>query len=97
MFQSLNRLIFFHPETKEISFISTKNTLLKSFKLGGQLYYQVQDEGLYQAIDGKAKLISNAPLFKDQSLVNLFQQNKGFMVVTQENGLYSWQNNQLSP
>lgn len=97
VFQSLNRLIFFHPETKEISFISTKNTLLKSFKLGEQLYYQVQDEGLYQAIDGKAKLISNAPLFKDQSLVNLFQQNKGFMVVTQENGLYSWQNNQLSP
>ena len=72
VFQSLNRLIFFHPETKEISFISTKNTLLKSFKLGEQLYYQVQDEGLYQAIDGKAKLISNAPLFKDQSLVNLF-------------------------
>ena len=94
VFQSLNRLIFFHPETKEISFISTKNTLLKSFKLGEQLYYQVQDEGLYQAIDGKAKLISNAPLFKDQSLVNLFQQNKGFMVVTQENGLYSWQNDQ---
>ena len=97
VFKSFNRLIFFHPETKEISFISTKNTLLKSFKLGEQLYYQVQDEGLYQAIDGKAKLISNAPLFKDQSLVNLFQQNKGFMVVTQENGLYSWQNNQLSP
>ena len=97
VFKSFNRLIFFHPETKEISIISTKNTLLKSFKLGEQLYYQVQDEGLYQAIDGKAKLISNAPLFKDQSLVNLFQQNKGFMVVTQENGLYSWQNNQLSP
>ena len=97
VFQSLNRLIFFYPDTKEISFISTKNTLLKSFKIGEQLYYQVQGEGLYQAINGKAMLISDAPMFKDQSLVNLFQHKKGFMVVTQENGLYYWQNNQLSP
>ena len=41
VFQSLNRLIFFHPTTKEIAFIPTKNTLLKSFKVAEQLYYQV--------------------------------------------------------
>ena len=97
VFQSLNRLIFFHPTTKEIAFIPTKNTLLKSFKVAEQLYYQAQGEGLYQVKDGKAILTSDAPIFKNQSLVNLFQHKNGLVVVTQENGLYHWRNNQLSP
>ena len=97
VFQSLNRLIFFNPSNNQTSFISTKNTLLKSFKLEGELYFQVQDEGLYQVKAEKAILISAAPLFKNQSLVNLFKDQNGFIVVTQENGLYHWQNKHLIP
>lgn len=97
VFQSLNRLIFFHPETKEISFISTKNTLLKSFKIDQQLYYQVQGKGLFQIIEGQSILISSAPIFKDQSLVKLFKKENGLLVATQEKGLYLWQDKTLTP
>ena len=97
VFQSLNRLIFFTPETKEISFISSKNTLLKSFKIEQQLYYQVQGEGLFQLIEGRGVLISSASIFKDQSLVKLFKKENGLLVATQENGLHFWQNKTLSP
>ena len=97
VFQSLNRLIFFNPETKEISFISTKNTLLKSFKLEQQLYYQVQGEGLFQVIEGRGVLISSAAIFKDQSLVKLFKKEKGLLIATQEKGLYLWKNKTLTP
>ena len=97
VFQSLNRLIFFDPATKEISFISTKNTLLKSFKIEEQLYYQVQGEGLFQVIEGQGILISSDAIFKDQSLVKLFKKDKGLLVATQENGLHLWQNKTLTP
>jgi DNA-binding CsgD family transcriptional regulator/ligand-binding sensor domain-containing protein len=97
VFQSLNRLIFFHPETKEISFISAKNTLLKSFKIEQQLYYQVQEEGLFQVIEGQGVLISSAAIFKDQSLVKLFKKEKGLLATTQENGLYLLQGKTLTP
>ena len=97
VFQSLNRLIFFNPETKEISFISTKSTLLKSFKLEQQLYYQVQGEGLFQVIEGRGVLISSAAIFKDQSLVKLFKKEKGLLIATQQKGLYLWKNKTLTP
>ena len=97
VFQSLNRLIFFDPATKEISFISTKNTLLKSFKVEQQLYYQVQGEGLFQLIEGQGVLISSAAIFKDQSLVKIFKKEEGLLVATQENGLYLWQDKILTP
>ena len=97
VFQSLNRLILFDPETKEISFISTTNTLLKSFKIEQQLYYQVQGEGLFQLVEGRGVLISSAAIFKDQSLVKLFKKEEGLLVATQENGLHLWQNKTLTP
>ena len=97
VFQSLNRLIFVDPATKEISFISTKNTLLKSFKIEQQLYYQVQGEGLFQVIEGQGVLISSDAIFKDQSLVKLIKKDKGLLVATQENGLHLWQNKTLTP
>ena len=97
VFQSLNRLIFFDPATKEISFISTKNTLLKSFKVEQQLYYQVQGEGLFQVVKGHSVLISSAAIFKEQSLVKLFKKENGLLVATQENGLYLWQDKILTP
>ena len=97
VFQSLNRLIFFDPATREISFISTNKTLLKSFKIEQQLYYQVQGEGLFQVIEGQSVLISSAAIFKDQSLVKLFKKERGLLVATQENGLYFWQDKILTP
>ena len=97
VFQSLNRLIFFDPATREISFISPNKTLLKSFKIEQQLYYQVQGEGLFQVIEGQSILISSAAIFKDQSLVKLFKKEKGLLVATQENGLYFWQDKILTP
>ena len=97
VFQSLNRLIFFDPATKEISFISTKNTLLKSFKVEQQLYYQVRGEGLFQLIEGQGVLISSAAIFKDQNLVKIFKKDNGLLVATQENGLYLWQDKILTP
>ena len=97
VFQSLNRLIFFDPSTKETSFISSKNTLLKSFKIEQQLYYQVQGEGLFQLIEGQGVLISSAAIFKDQSLVKIFKKEEGLLVATQENGLHLWQNKTLTP
>jgi len=97
VFQSLNRLILFNPTNNDVAFIETKNTLLKSFKLKEEFYFQVKDQGLFQVKKGKAVLMSAAPLFRNQSLVNLFKNKETHLVVTQEKGLYHWVNDQLLP
>ena len=57
----------------------------------------MKDQGLFQVKKGKAVLMSAAPLFRNQSLVNLFKNKETHLVVTQEKGLYHWVNDQLLP
>jgi len=97
VFQSLNRLIFVAIEKDTFEVIQTTNTLLKSFHLAGELYIQVQDEGLYQVHGTSTRLLSANPIFKEQRLANLTKLGRDLLVFTQDQGLYFWKNNRLIP
>ena len=97
VFQSLNRLVFFEPKSKEVYFISTQNNLLKSFNAEEELYIQIQDEGLYRVQEREKILVSNAPIFKDQSLVQVVKKEQELLIFTQEQGVFHLKNKMLSP
>ncbi len=97
VFQSLNRLIFVDTEKETFEVIQTTNTLLKSFHLAGELFIQVQDEGLYQVHGTSTRLLSANPIFKEQRLANLSKHGRDLLVFTQDQGLYFWKNNRLIP
>lgn len=94
IFQSLNRLIIVHKVNEKVTYFSSENTLLKSFKIEDKIYFQVQDEGLYTLEEGQAVLVGSSALFKEENIVNLFKDNMGIIALTQDSGFYRWQKNQ---
>ncbi|MGB1448848.1 MAG: triple tyrosine motif-containing protein [Flavobacteriaceae bacterium] len=97
VFQSLNRLIILDPSKNKVNSIQANNTLLTSFVIDDILYFQVQNEGLYQGIGNSIVLQSNEPIFKKQRLAGLVKKEDALIVFTQDQGLYLWKNNRLVP
>lgn len=54
VFQSLDRLLFVDLAAKKVEYIHSENTLLKSFKLEDQLYFQEQKKRAVLCRKGKA-------------------------------------------
>ena len=88
IFQSLERLLFVDLINNKVDYISTQNTLLKSFKVEEQLYFQEQNKGLYAVQKGKAVLLSDHPIARSQNIVQCFKRNRRLLVLTKESGFF---------
>lgn len=88
IFQSLNRLILLDKVTQEVRLITPKKPLLKSFLAEGQLYFQVQDEGLYTLEKKEAVLFSAHPIFTKNSIIQVFKKEEALLFITEKSGFY---------
>lgn len=88
IFQSLNKIYIYDTVSQKFSIISPKSTIIKAFKTSNNIYFQCASEGLFEIENGKSKLISNDPVFKNNRIVNLFATKDGLLVQTQLNGLF---------
>jgi ligand-binding sensor domain-containing protein/DNA-binding CsgD family transcriptional regulator len=88
IFQSLNKIYIYDTVSQKFSIISPKSTIIKAFKTSNNIYFQCANEGLFEIENGKSKLISNDPVFKNNRIVNLFATKDGLLVQTQLNGLF---------
>ncbi|MDG1761627.1 MAG: triple tyrosine motif-containing protein [Flavobacteriaceae bacterium] len=96
LFQSLNRLIFVNPTTKEVKFIKATSTYSKSFKRNGNIYFHEQQRGLYMLKSGKPSLVSSHPIFRNHIIVNIFNVGQKFLIVTDNAGLYFLEKGKLT-
>ena len=97
IFQSLDRLLFVDLINNKVDYISTQNTLLKSFKVEEQLYFQEQNKGLYTVQKGKAVLLSDHPIARSQNIVQCFKRNRRLLVLTKESGFFWIEKGKLIP
>jgi ligand-binding sensor domain-containing protein/DNA-binding CsgD family transcriptional regulator len=97
VFQSLDRLLFVDLAAKKVEYIHSENTLLKSFKLEDQLYFQEQKKGLYYVEKGRPVLLSDHPTLQSQRIVQLFKRDQRFLVLTRESGFFWIDSNQFTP
>ncbi len=97
VFQSLDRLLFVDLATNKVDYIHPENTLLKSFKLENQLYFQEQQKGLYYVEKGRPILLSDHPILKTQRVVQFFKRDQRFLVLTRESGFFWIDDNQFTP
>ena len=88
LFQSLNRIYIYDTKTKNFKIISPKNGIVKSFSTKNSIYYQTVNEGLFEIEAGKGKLISNNPILKKYTIVNVFAIDDGLLIQTQLDGFY---------
>ena len=97
LFQSLNRIYIYDTKTKSFKIISPKNGVIKSFSTKNSIYYQTINEGLFEIEEGKGKLISDNPILKKYTIVNVFTIDEGLLIQTQLDGFYKLIGNNLTP
>nr|WP_317048042.1 triple tyrosine motif-containing protein [Flavobacterium sp. HTF] len=88
LFQSLNRIYIYDTKTKNFKIISPKNGVVKSFSTKTSIYYQTTNEGLFEIEAGRGKLISDNPILKKYTIVNLYSIDDGLLIQTQLDGFY---------
>ena len=96
VFQSLNRIYIYDLESKKYKIITPKNNITKSFKTDNAIYFQVNNEGLFEIENGKSKLVSNDALFKNNKIVNVIADAYGLIIHTQTNGFFRLNKNGIS-
>lgn len=97
IFQSLNQIHIYDTKTGQFSVISPKNNILKSFHANNSIYYQVENEGLYEIENGKGKLVSNHPVAVQHKIVAIFSADDGLLLQTQHNGFFTFINGNFAP
>lgn len=97
LFQSLNRIYIYDTKTKSFKIISPENGVIKSFSTKTSIYYQTINEGLFEIEAGKGKLISDHPVLKKFTIVNVFTLDDGLLIQTQLDGFYKLSGTTLTP
>lgn len=96
LFQSLNRIYIYDTKTKSFNIIEPKNNIVKSFKTTTAIYFQTLNEGLFEIENGKSQLISDHLILKNCRITNLFNDEDGLLIQTQNNGIYRLVGSNLS-
>ena len=96
LFQSLHKIYIYNTQQQQFHIISSANNLPKIFQLSEHIYFQKMNEGLFALIDGKEVLLSNASLFREHILINIFPYKGHFLFVTQDKGIYEGTPTQLT-
>ncbi len=96
LFQSLNRIYIYDTKTGKFKIIAPKNGVVKSFAPKNAIYFQTMKEGLFEIESGKAKLVSDNPILKKNTIANVFTTDDGLLIQTQLDGIYKLIGNTLT-
>ncbi len=95
VFQSLKRIYIYNIGDSSLSTINSDSTITKMFKIGQNIYFQRIGEGLYKIEAGKDFLLLEDTIVKEDEVINLFESEKGLLILTKHNGFYSLEDNTL--
>ncbi|SFZ91842.1 regulatory protein, luxR family [Flaviramulus basaltis] len=95
LFQSLNRIYIYNISNESYSIIDSKTIIYKIFKVNESIYFQKINDGVYEIINGKAQLVSNDKILKENLLVNTFIRDNKLLFLTEDNGFYIFNNQKL--
>ncbi len=93
LFQSLDRIIIYNPSDASYKIVNSETKLTKAFKVNETIYFQSMGIGLFKIENGEAELVLDHPIVKQNILVNLYDHQERFLIQTQNNGFYIYDNN----
>ena len=95
LFQSLNRIYIYNINDESYSIIDSQTTIYKMFKVNESIYFQKVNDGVYEIVNGKAQLVCNDAIIKENLLVNTFFHNNRLLFLTEDNGFYTLKDKNL--
>ncbi len=90
VFQSYNRIYFYHPDSEKITFNTEVGNYYRIFNVSNRLYLQKKDRSIYLLRNGKEELIVHlADEFNIKLVLNIFETtNKELLFLTRKKGIF---------
>ena len=88
LFKSLQRIYLYNIASKEIKIINGENRIHTLSKVNDVIYFQEDKKGVFKIENGTPTLISDAPVFKENIIVDFFEKENALLVLTQKKGFY---------
>ncbi len=95
LFQSLDRIILYNRETRELKFVEVDNLITKMYKVGDEIFFQVLNEGLYSIVNGEKTLVNESDIVKSRRIIGLFRVSEKIVFITEKNGFYVLDNDEV--
>ncbi|MEO1030048.1 MAG: triple tyrosine motif-containing protein [Bacteroidota bacterium] len=96
LFQSLDRIYIYSIENSSFKIIDSKSRINKLFKVGKNIYFQKNGLGVCEIKNGKEQLFIPANKFNDHEIINIYQDDGAVLLLTKENGMYSYVEGKVS-
>lgn len=96
IFQSLTQIFIYDSKAKTFNIIGSDTGMNKVYAVNNSIYYQTFSSGLFEIENGKSKLISNAPVFANSKIVNIFGIEDGMLIQMQYDGFYLYKNGEIT-
>lgn len=96
VFQSLKRIYIYNPSNSTLNQIDSEETIVKMFEVDDRIYFQRKGIGIYQIVNGKDVLLTNADIFQTDEVANIFSYGKELLILTRHNGFFTFNNQSLS-
>ncbi len=95
LFQSLDRIYLYNSTNHSFNVISSKTTKAEIFQVGGSIYFQKFNEGIFKIENGTSVLISNNPIVQQNVLVGAFSIYKKTLFLTEKGEFYFLEDNEI--
>jgi DNA-binding CsgD family transcriptional regulator len=90
IFQSLNRIFVHNPASGELIQITSREEIVKAFRVNDQLYFQRKGVGLFRVVNGKDEAFLNNTPFRDDEIVGVFEDGKRLLILTRNKGFFQY-------
>ena len=95
IFKSLQRIYLYDLKSESIKIIKSSKNIIKIAKVENAIYFQELYKGVFIIENGKPKLISENSIVKENKLVDIFLKNNKLHFLTQKEGFFYLENNEL--
>ena len=95
IFKSLQRIYLYNTISKSIKIINAESRINKLCKVNDIIYFHQNNKGLFKIENGKPKLVSDHKVLKENFVVDIFSKDGKLFFITQENGFYFIDNEEV--
>jgi AraC family chitin signaling transcriptional activator len=97
IFKSLERIYLFNLKKNTVKIINSGSRIHKLSIVDGIIYFQENDRGIFRIENGIAKLVSDNSVLKNNRIVDFFIKDDKLLILTQTEGFFFLENNELVP
>ena len=95
IFQSLRRIYIYNVDDGFVNAIDSESIITKIFKVDESIYFQRLGKGIFKIENGKDFLVTDDDIVKNNEIITIFKSSKDLLILTKDNGFYSWSDNLL--